>query len=100
MIMSSKIALTVHPRDLSAHLLFEGFAVHTLDLNLQFKKNNAIFLFSFYLTLCSPPVATTFPTTAHHKVAYNTSQSQWILQRTEHWFLTQLEVTGEKAEEK
>lgn len=61
---------------MSAHLLFEGYAVHTLDLNLQFKKNNAIFLFSFYLTLCSPPVAAAFSTTTHHQVAYNVSQSQ------------------------
>lgn len=82
--MSSKIALTVHLKDLSAHLLFEGYAVHTLDLNLQFKKNNAIFLFSFYLTLCSPPVATAFSTTAHHEVACNTNQSQRVPQRTKH----------------
>lgn len=82
--MSSKIALTVHLKDLSAHLLFEGYAVHTLDLNLQFKKNNAIFLFSFYLTLCSPPVATAFSTTAYHEVACNTNQSQRLPQRTKH----------------
>lgn len=81
--MSSKIALTAHPKDLSAHLLFEGYAVHTLDLILQFKKNNAIFLFSFYLTLCSLPMATSFSTTAHHQVAYNTGESQQVPQRTE-----------------
>lgn len=45
--MSSKIALIVHLKDLSAHLLFEGYAVHTMDLNFQFKKNNAMFFFSF-----------------------------------------------------
>lgn len=82
--MSSKIAFTVHLKDLSAHLLFEGYAVHTLDLSLQFKKNNAIFLFSFYLTLCSPPLATAFSTTAHHQVAYNTDHSQQVPQRIEH----------------
>lgn len=36
--MSSKTALAVHPNYLSAHILFESFAVYTLDLNLQFKK--------------------------------------------------------------
>lgn len=82
--MSSKIALIVHLKVLSAHLLFEGYAVHTLDLNFQFKKNNAIFLFSFYLTLCSPPVATAFSTAAHPKVACNTNQSQQVSQRTKH----------------
>lgn len=86
--MSSKIALIVHLKDLSAHLLFEGYAVHTIDLNFQFKKNNAMVFFQFYLTLCSPPVATAFSTTAHQELACNTNQNQQASQRTKYWFLT------------
>lgn len=52
--------LSVHLKGLSARLLLEGYAVHTLNSNLHFKKNKAIFLFSFYLTLRSPPMATAF----------------------------------------